>query len=381
MQSEAAPAIISPMLQIVAPPPGSDAAAQVRVAGVWTYAELTPHRDEVERQLEELRLRSRLRWDLSGLTDIDDVGAVWLVRASQAAEFENVPEPFRMLMDQARRGYAASHAPHPPRDWMEPLLRLGGIGLHMLGHLRDGIALLGQLLIDAVLLARRPREIPLLEMSANVFRSGVSALPVTMLVGFLVGVVLTYLSALQLKDYGADLLVINIVSVGVVRELGPMLASIIAAGRSGSTMTAQLGVMRVTEEIEALQVMGISITNRLVLPKVIGLALALPLVSFATDLAALAGGMLAARITLGIQFEAFVEALPRVLDVAHFWVGIGKSTVFGFAVAFVACHYGLRILPNTESLGSGVTRSVVAAITAVILLDAIFAILLRNVPA
>lgn len=351
--------------------------------GVWTRAELTTRRAEVQRLVEQARADQGAvrRWDLSGVKQMDDVGAVWLARAAHGSEIEGVPEAFAMLMQQACRGYASGLEPPPPRDWLAPVVRLGEVGLHVLGHLRDGAALFGQLAIDTVTMARRPREIPLLEISANVFRSGVTALPVTMLVGFLVGVVLTYLSALQLKDYGADLLVINIVSVGVVRELGPMLASIIAAGRSGSTMTAQLGVMRVTEEIEALQVMGISITGRLVLPKVIGLALALPLVSFATDLAALAGGMLASRITLGIQFAAFVDALPRVLDVAHFWVGIGKSMVFGFAVAFVACHYGLRILPNTESLGAGVTRSVVAAITSVILLDAIFAILLRNIPA
>jgi len=375
--------IMPPMLQIVAPPPGSNVAARVIVTGAWTFNVLQPHRREIERKLESVAddASRTFDWDLSGLTDIDDVGAVWLARAAGTASLESVPARFGVLIEQARRGCDAIRAPHPTRDWALPVVKLGEAGLHVLGHLRDGVALLGQIAMDATSLLRRPREFPLLELSANVFRSGVSALPVTMLVGFLVGVVLTYLSALQLKSYGADLLVINIVAVGVVRELGPMLASIIAAGRSGSTMTAQLGVMRVTEEIEALQVMGISITNRLVLPKVIGLALAMPLVAFATNVAAMLGGMLAAKVTLGIQFAAFLDALPRVLDVTHLWVGLGKSVVFGFAVAFVACHYGLRILPNTESLGAGVTRSVVAAITCVILLDAIFAILLRNVPA
>jgi len=158
-----------------------------------------------------------------------------------------------------------------------------------------------------------------------------------------------------------------------------VLASIIAAGRSGSAMTAQLGVMRVTEEIEALSVMGISVTARLVLPKVLGLAIALPMVSFCTDIAALAGGMMIADVTLGIAPAAFLVALPRAVEVVNFWIGIGKSVAFGFSVAFVACHYGLRVLPNTDSLAAGVTRSVVASITCVILLDAVFAILLRNV--
>jgi phospholipid/cholesterol/gamma-HCH transport system permease protein len=138
-------------------------------------------------------------------------------------------------------------------------------------------------------------------------------------------------------------------------------------------------VMRVTEEVEALSVMGISITSRLVLPKVLALAIALPLVSFCTDLAALAGALLVSRFTLGISPEAFLQALPQAVEPVNFWIGIWKSGAFGFAVAFVACQYGLRVLPNTDSLAVGVTRSVVAAITCVIILDAIFAILLRNV--
>jgi phospholipid/cholesterol/gamma-HCH transport system permease protein len=137
--------------------------------------------------------------------------------------------------------------------------------------------------------------------------------------------------------------------------------------------------MRVTEEVEALSVMGISVTSRLVLPRVLALAVALPLVTFCTDIAALVGGMLVSSLTLGISPGAFMEALPQAVEVVNFWIGIGKSAVFGFAVAFVACHYGLRVLPNTDSLANGVTRSVVASITAVIILDAIIAIMLRNV--
>ncbi len=368
------------MLDFIEAVPGRNP-ARVRVAGDWTFRSLRANAAELERNSALIAglPAGAVEWDLGGLQDLDDAGAVWLAREIRGSVPAGTPERFRGHLELA----AASIAIPPPggRD-LDPVAMVAAIGrggLRFVDHLEGALALLGQLAIDAFRLMRRPREIPMFEVSANVFRSGVSALPVTMLVGFLVGVVLTYLSALQLKKYGADLLVINIVAVGVVRELGPMLAAIISAGRSGSTMTAQLGVMRVTEEIEALSVMGISVTSRLVLPKVIGLSLALPLVTFATDVAALAGGMLIAKITLGIEYAAFVQAIPRVMEVSNFWIGIGKALAFGFAVAFVACHYGLRILPNTESLGSGVTRSVVAAITSVILLDAVFAILLRNV--
>jgi phospholipid/cholesterol/gamma-HCH transport system permease protein len=283
------------------------------------------------------------------------------------------------MLRQASEGLLV---PREPKAGFDPLWGVVAIGTGAIGlgiHLRDGLVMLGQLVLDGLAMLRRPREIPWLELSAGVFRAGVTALPVTMLVGFLVGIVLTYLSALQLARYGADLLVINIVGVGVVRELGPMLASIISAGRSGSAITAQLGVMRVTEEIEALSVMGVSVTSRLVLPKVIALSIALPLVAFCTDVAALAGAAIVAKLTLGIAPAAFMEALPRAVEAVNFWIGIGKSVAFGFAVAFVACHYGLRVLPNTDSLAMGVTRSVVASITCVIILDAVFSILLRNV--
>ena len=354
---------------------------RVRASGEWTFSGLKTRREEILRSIEELRRTapSRVAWDLTPITDLDDTGALWLLRASRGVSEIEASAQQREILDRVSQASRVRIAMERPIDPYAPAVAIGEAAMRFGVHLRDATALLGRLVLEALALSRRPRDTPLRELSAGVFRAGVAALPVTMLVGFLVGIVLTYLSALQLKRYGADLLVINIVGVGVVRELGPMLASIIAAGRSGSAMTAQLGVMRVTEEIEALQVMGVSVIARLVLPKVIALAIALPLVTFCTDLAALAGAMLISRYTLGIAPEAFLEALPRAVETINFWIGIGKSAAFGFAVAFVACHYGLRVLPNTDSLASGVTRSVVASITIVIILDAIFAILLRNV--
>ncbi|HEU4531016.1 MAG TPA: ABC transporter permease [Steroidobacteraceae bacterium] len=354
---------------------------RVRASGEWTFAGLKTRREEILRTLDDLRRipPGRVAWDLTPIADLDDTGALWLARAMRGVVQLEASVQQREILDRVAQGSRVRIAMEQPIDPYAPVVAIGEAALHFGAHLRDATALLGRVVLEAGALSRRPRETPLRELSASVYRAGVAALPVTMLVGFLVGIVLTYLSALQLKRYGADLLVINIVGVGVVRELGPMLASIIAAGRSGSAMTAQLGVMRVTEEIEALQVMGVSIITRLVLPKVIALAIALPLVAFCTDLAALAGALLVSRFTLGIPPQAFLEALPRAVEPVNFWIGIGKSGAFGFAVAFVACHYGLKVLPNTDSLAAGVTRSVVASITCVIILDAIFAILLRNV--
>ena len=353
---------------------------RVRASGRWTFSGLKERRPELARRLADLERQpaERIAWDLSAVGELDDAGAVWLARALRGAQNVEVSPRHREILNQVGQGLLAQ-GEAARFDPLAGVVWTGNAAAHAAEHVRDGIILLGQLALDAAGMLRRPREFPLREFSAGIFRSGVTALPVTMLVGFLVGIVLTYLSALQLKRYGADLLVINIVGVGVLRELGPMLASIIAAGRSGSAITAQLGVMRVTEEVEALSVMGISVTSRLVLPRVLALAVALPLVAFCTDIAALAGAMLVSQFTLSITPGAFLQALPEAVEVVNFWIGIGKSAAFGFAVAFVACHYGLRVLPNTDSLAVGVTRSVVAAITCVIILDAVFAITLRNV--
>jgi len=192
-------------------------------------------------------------------------------------------------------------------------------------------------------------------------------------------VVLSYLSAQQLKAYGAGIFIVNLLGISVIRELGPVLAAILVAGRSGSAMTAQLGVMRVTDEIDALAVMGIPSTLRLVLPRVVALAISLPLIVLWTNAIALLGGMVAARYEIDISLTYFVAALPDAVPVANLWLGLAKGVVFGMLIALLACHFGLRIEPNTESLGIGTTNSVVAAITTVILVDAIFAVLFSSV--
>ncbi|MDE2567015.1 MAG: ABC transporter permease, partial [Burkholderiales bacterium] len=250
--------------------------------------------------------------------------------------------------------------------------------VHAAQELIEAVRLAGQLLLDALAGLRRPGRIAWREISANVYRAGAQALPITALVGFLVGVTLSYLTARQLKAFGADIFIVNILGIGVWRELGPLLAAVLVAGRSGSSMTAQLGVMRVTQELDALSVMGISHTARLVLPKVVALALAMPLVSVWTSLTMLLGGMIAARSTLGLDPQQFAQALPAAVPLANLLLGLGKSVGFGALIALVACHFGLRVKPDTQSLGEGTTASVVSAITAVIVLDAVAAVLFSN---
>ena len=204
-------------------------------------------------------------------------------------------------------------------------------------------------------------------------------MPITALVGFLIGVVLAYLLSQQLRQFGADPFIVNILGISLIRELGPVLAAILIAGRSGSAITAQIGVMRVTEELDAMRVLGIAKGFRLVMPRTVAMALAMPLLSVWTTLAALLGGMLAADLAMGLTPAYFITALPKTVQISNLWLALVKSTVFGVLIALIGCHYGLRVKPNTQSLGEGTTASVVTSITVVILVDALFAVLFKGV--
>jgi phospholipid/cholesterol/gamma-HCH transport system permease protein len=348
------------------------------LVGDWTLLKLRTHFAELQERIAAAVQAPGAEWDLRQVQRMDTAGALTLWQGWGRRR----PEHLQWLPEQEALFEQFLLAAAPPRRRRPPAFGLPALGATLLGfalHLRDAVALAGQLLIDVVTVLRHPALIGWREISANVYRTGAQALGITALVGFLVGVTLAYLSARQLQAYGADIFIVNILGLSVLRELGPLLAAVIVAGRSGSSMTAQLGVMRVTQELDALSVMGISHTVRLVLPKVIALALAMPLVVLWTSGVMLAGGMLAARAQLGLDPLQFLHGLPGAVAAANLWLGWSKALIFGALIALLACHFGLRIKPNTESLGEGVTQSVVTSITVVIIVDAVFAVLFSDV--
>jgi phospholipid/cholesterol/gamma-HCH transport system permease protein len=350
---------------------------EAEVLGDWNLRSLVPRLHSLQAALRQCS--AEMTWDLSGLSALDHAGALLLWRAWDKRR----PQHVRMDPQHERFfEHLAKMAPPPRRRRRRPGFPVEVLGRHVLSagdHTVGLIQLTGSVALSAARLARRLSAIPWREISANVYRTGAQALGITALVGFLVGVVLSYLSAQQLRTFGADIYIVNLLGVSVLRELGPVLAAILVAGRSGSAMTAQLGIMRVTQELDAMSVMGIPHTRRLVLPKIIALAVAMPLIILWTNAIALVGGMVAARAKLGISYHYFLENLPSAVPVANFWLGIGKGFVFGMLIALIACHFGLRIKPNTTSLGTGTTNSVVTAITIVILADAVFAVMFSDV--
>lgn len=316
-------------------------------------------------------------WVLEPNLRLDSIGAqlLWDRWGRRLPAQVELSDSQRRLFDMLAAAGAPENIPKPRSDWLAWIRHIGdaaAVGAH---HGERLLVLLGGLALDFVAMLAKPLKGPWREISAQIYRTGAQALGITALVGFLIGVVISYLSAQQLALFGAGQFIVKLLGVSIVRELGPVLAAILVAGRSGSAITAQIGVMRVTQELDAMLVMGISHGQRLILPRVIALAIVMPLLVLWTDTMALFGGMIAAHFELGLQFLWFVQQLPDAVGLTNYWIGLVKGVTFGAWIALVACHFGLKIEPNTESLGKGTTASVVTAITGVILIDAIYAVI------
>jgi phospholipid/cholesterol/gamma-HCH transport system permease protein len=352
---------------------------RVRVLGQWTAPQLARAR-RLGALKSDLATNGAQGWDLSGAEQLDHMGAqvLWDHWGRKWPEQIELLPTQRAVLERVARFTVQPPAPRRA-SWRRSYLALGAGVLRVAGHLRSFVRLIGQLTLNLGRLVRAPHEGPWRDFSGHLYRIGATALPITALVGFLIGVVLAYLTSQQLRQFGADAYIVNILGIAVIRELGPLLAAILIAGRSGSAITAQIGVMRVTEELDAMRVLGISHSFRLVMPRALALALAMPLISAWTTLCALAGGMLAADVSLGVTPTFFLNALPQAVSPGNLGLATSKSMVFGILIALIGCHFGLRVKPNTQSLGEGTTASVVTSITVVILVDSLFAVLFKNV--
>lgn len=361
----------------------ADSPHTIILSGAWLADLLSEPliANALQTQLGTLESPHELTWDLRQIGALDYIGAqlLWQTWGKQRPSKLSLQEPHAALFQRLEE--IAQLTPPAPQKLADlPFGKLGRLSLNFVLHAVGITQLLGQFVLDLARFIRHPSRGPWKEISANIYRTGYLALAITALVGFLIGIVLSYLSGQQLKNYGGDLFIVNLLGVAIIRELGPMLAAILIAGRSGSAITAQLGVMKVTEELDAMRVMGIPVGFRLIMPKVLALALTMPLIVVWTDVMALTGGALSAQWILDMPTGFFLHKLPDAVSLANFWIGLGKGVVFGILIAIIACHYGLRIKPNTESLGQGTTSSVVVSITSVIIADALFAIVFSKIP-
>jgi phospholipid/cholesterol/gamma-HCH transport system permease protein len=317
--------------------------------------------------------------DASALTALDTSGA-WLLHRMVASlqergrkiRIEGLRPEFEALLRLIESRSIVPGATSPPAPGV-----LARLGLDAWEGLRGAYGLISFLGEASVALARSipsPRRIRWRAIAHNLQISGFEALPITGLLSFLLGIVIAYQGAEQLQRFGANLYIADLVGLSMVRELSPLITAIIVAGRSGSAYTAQIGTMKVTEEIDALRTIGIGPLDLLVLPKVAALVIALPLLTVYTDIMGVLGGMVMARAQLQLDFITFLDRLQQAVSLTSYVIGIGKAPVFAVIIALVGCYQGFRVAGSAESVGRQTTVSVVQSIFLVILSDALFSI-------
>jgi phospholipid/cholesterol/gamma-HCH transport system permease protein len=313
--------------------------------------------------------------DGASLSAIDSAGVWvlqrWLHRHGAAAALRNWPARMQTLMtlvgEQRER-------PLPQPAVASPLERVGRQAEASAQQAFGLLRFVGQAAVAALGLLARPRRIRWRTVLRNIQIDGFDALPIIGVTSFLLGVVVAYQGADQLKHYGANVFVVDLVGYAMLREFAPLISAIIIAGRSGSAYAAQIGTMVVTEEVDAMRTIAIDPIELLVLPKVIALAIALPLLTAFADVTGVLGGMVMARLQLDIGFPEFIARFGREMRGATLLVGIGKSLVFAVVIALIGCFQGFRTRGSADSVGRQTTKSVVQSIFLVIVADALFSV-------
>ncbi len=333
--------------------------------------------NDIEQSLRNIPHDKKIVWDLSGISSFDSAGVLLFIeyfeRLSKETEVEvvgyteNQKEMYALLKETDKE-----IAVPAKKGFIE---NLGRATIESYKDIQDFIVFLGHLFSAMFHLLLRPKDIRFKEIVYHVHQSGFNALIIIGLTSFLVGMVIAYQGAVQLAKFGADLFIVDTVAISITRELGPMITAIVIAGRSGSAYTAEIGAMKITEEIAAMRTMGFDPYYFLVLPRIFAMMIALPLLIFFADLIGILGGMVASVMELGISASKFIDRLHEVLEVKHYILGMIKGPVFAFLIASVGCFRGFQVSDNTESVGLQTTASVVNAIFLVIAFDALFSII------
>jgi phospholipid/cholesterol/gamma-HCH transport system permease protein len=322
--------------------------------------------------------------DLSGAWRLRELMRQLAARQIQAAFRGAEPDQLRLidktLSDGAPPGRPALPDMAPADMQLEeairrPLIDIGRSSIRSVRHLRQGVAFLGRVSVTFARAVLHPRRLRPISIARHVYDTGITAIPIVALIAFLISVIIAYMSAQQLISFGATIFVVDLVTIGVLRELGVLLTAIIVAGRSGSAFSAEIGAMRLNEEVDALIATGVDPFEVLVLPRVLGLIIALPLLTVIADIIGLMGGALLCRFLLDMPLTQFVDRVNEAIAPTTFWVGIIKAPVFALAIGLAGAYRGMQVRGSSRELGRLTTVAVVQSIFLVILADAVFAIL------
>ena len=322
------------------------------------------------------------RVDLSDVSEIDTVGA-WIacnIASEHDAEITGASERASRLMG-ALDGMESEEALAAPRlpVWTRVPEAMGEKMYNARKGIVGVISFLGALLISAGNLIRQPRRFRMVAVVRQMELVGISALPIIGLMSFLIGIVIAQQGAVQLAAFGAETLTVNLVGRITLRELGVLMTAIMVAGRSGSAFAAEIGTMKLTEEIDAMRTIGISPMEAMVIPRILSAVLMMPLLGFYAACMAIIGGAVVGDLMLGIPFWTFLSRIQDVVPTYDVWVGLIKAPVFGLIIGLAGCYHGMQVQGNSEEVGLRTTMSVVSAIFAVIVLDAFFAVFFTNI--
>ncbi len=320
---------------------------------------------------------------LDAVTRLDTAGA-WLIHRTERAlaeadvdvRIEGLDPGRRQLLDKIAEACAAAELPPAPRtSWLaDQLATVGRATLDVLDEVWELLAFFGALTATLAGTLARPWRLRMTSFSAHVIRAGLEAMPIVGLMSFLVGVVLAFQGASQLRQFGAEIFTVDLLALSILREIGVLMTAIIVAGRSGSAFTAQIGTMVVNEEVDAMRTLGLDPMEVLVVPRVLALMVALPLLAFFADVMGLLGGGLLTVFVLDIAPSQFLQQLRSTTDGTQLFAGLVKAPIFAFVIAMVGCRNGLRVEGDAASVGRLTTQAVVTSIFLVIVIDAGFSI-------
>jgi phospholipid/cholesterol/gamma-HCH transport system permease protein len=348
---------------------------------VWQFAQLEP-------QLAALDLSGvpQVLIDTHGVTALD-LSAAWALRqfvqrarkAGVGVAYRGDPPEQLRLLDETLKEETAASEPHSseavPTERTGLFVAVGRHAVRAWHDLLDGLGFFGRVCMGFVAGLARPRRLRPISVARHVYDTGITAMPITSLIAFLISVIIAYMSAQQLRGLGVDIYVVDLVTIGVLRELGVLLTSVIVAGRSGSAFAAELGSMKLNEEVDALVATGVDPFEVLVVPRVLGLTIALPLLTIIADVIGLTGGAVLCHYLLDMPLTQYVTRASQAISPTTFWVGLIKAPVFALLIALAGCYRGMQVRGSARELGRLVTVAVVQAIFFVILADALFAVL------
>lgn len=360
-----------------------DGSCLLKCNGKWNLKNIVDTTSALKTISRAIDKKSNVTWDISSIEEFDSAGIILLLQYIKVFEEkkcavnivgannkqEKMLAMFRGEVESTNISTTKRHL------FFNAFERIGRNTVSSLHNIVEFMSFLGESFTSLIHYILHPSSIRFKAIIKNIEEAGVRALPIIALTSFLIGVIIAYQGAVQLEKFGANIFIVDMIGISVTRELAPLITAIVVAGRSGSSYTAQIGVMKITEEIDAMKTMSFNPFRFLVLPRMIALMIAMPLMIFFADIIGIFGGMFISEIQLNLSYAEFTHRLQNVLETKHVWIGIFKGPFFAWLIAAVGCFRGFQVSYNTESIGRYTTVSVVNAIFLVIICDAIFSVI------